>query len=217
MTIPADNTRSISAYLDELASSAPAPGGGSVVGLVGALSAALGQMVLNLTLGHGADDAASHALITELRQQQQEMYAAGLADEVAYASYRQAAALPRGSATEKGARRQAMQAALREATEIPMQIARTAARTAALFRQVAAVGNPHLRSDTAIGALLAEAALRGALLNVRGNADLLRDAELAASYRAEAERLEVTGRADAQRAYQAATGDLATAESGPNL
>ena len=212
MTEFTDESRSIAAYLDALASSAPTPGGGSVVGIVGALSAALGQMVLNLTLGRDADDDALLDLITQLRQRQQEMYEAGQADEVAYASYRQAAELPRGNAAEKTARRQAMQAALREATEIPLQIAQSAARTAALFGQVAAVGNPHLRSDTAIGALLAEAALRGALLNVRGNAELIKDEELAASFLAAADHLEAGGRAAAQRAFVLVIGSTVAAD-----
>ena len=67
-------------------------------------------------------------------------------------------------------------------------------------------GNPHVRSDAALGALLAEAALRGALLNVRGNAAMLKDRELAETYVTEADRLEEAGREAAQRAYRTAMG-----------
>ena len=67
-------------------------------------------------------------------------------------------------------------------------------------------GNPHVRSDAALGALLAEAALRGALLNVRGNAAMLEDRDLAAAYLTDADLLEKAGREAAQRAYRTAIG-----------
>jgi formiminotetrahydrofolate cyclodeaminase len=83
---------------------------------------------------------------------------------------------------------------------------------AEILATVAKEGNPHVRSDAALGALLAEAALRGALLNVRGNAAMLTDRELAATYLTEADLVEEAGRESAQRAYRTATG--ATEEGG---
>jgi formiminotetrahydrofolate cyclodeaminase len=79
---------------------------------------------------------------------------------------------------------------------------------AEILEIVAREGNPHVGSDTALGAILAEAALRGALLNVRGNAALLnvKDRDLAAAYLADADQLEEAGRKSAQRAYRIATG-----------
>ena len=87
-----------------------------------------------------------------------------------------------------------------------LRVARSAYEVAEILQSVARDGNPHVRSDAALGALLAEAALRGALLNVRGNAAMLKDRELAATYLTDADRLEEAGREAAQRAYRTAMG-----------
>lgn len=203
-----ESTRTLAGYLDAVASAEPAPGGGSVAAVVGALGAALGEMVVQLSAGRAADAEGEEALRgvgQRFRELRQMLYAGAAEDERAYAGYRAAAALPRGNADEKWDRRAAMQAALIEATEAPLVVARAASETAAAMVEVALRGNPHLRTDAALGALLAEVALRGALLNLRGNAQMLPDDELAAAFRAEAERLETTGRAAAERAFRLAT------------
>jgi formiminotetrahydrofolate cyclodeaminase len=202
--------RDLSGYIDEVASGSPTPGGGSVAAIVGALAAALGEMVVNLSLGRDADPNAEQTLQTagaRLPELRAALTAAADADERAYASYRAAASLPRGCAPEKMARVAAMQAALKEATEAPLAVARAATETAEILEEVARLGNPHLRSDAALGALLAETALRGALLNVRGNAALMKDKALAAAYLGDADLLEEGGRDAAMRAYRLATGE----------
>jgi glutamate formiminotransferase/formiminotetrahydrofolate cyclodeaminase len=98
-----------------------------------------------------------------------------------------------------------MQRALVAATDVPLGVARAAREIAEILEAVAREGNPHVRSDAALGALLAEAALRGALLNVRGNAAMLDDRALAASYLTDADHWEDAGREAAQRAYRFAT------------
>ena len=201
--------RGLSAYLDEVAAGTPAPGGGSVAAVVGALAAALGEMVANLTLGREkyADAAASlrpaRDRLTALRTS---LLDAAAADEAAYQSYRDAASQPRTSDGEKTARADAMQRALIAATDVPLAAARSAREVAEILQSVAQDGNPHVRSDAALGALLAEAALRGALLNVRGNAAMLEDRELALPYLTDADLLEQAGREAAQRAYRTAIG-----------
>lgn len=200
--------RTLDDYLDEVAAGTPAPGGGSVAAIVGALAAALGEMVTNLTLGHeglASAEAELRPARERLAALRQTLYAAAAADEAAYASYRAAAALPRRSDAEKAARRLARQHALLEATEVPLRVARSATAVAGVMETVARAGNPHLRSDAALGALLAEAALRGALLNVSGNAAMLADKDRAGAFRAEAEQLAREGRAAAERAYRLAT------------
>src|SRR5699024_5571126 len=101
--------RTIGNYLDALASSEPAPGGGSVAGLVGALAAGLGEMVVSLT--RNADpsvvDAASR--LSELRHS---ALASGTADENAYGGYVRASKMPKSTDEEKARRRSTMQAAL---------------------------------------------------------------------------------------------------------
>jgi formiminotetrahydrofolate cyclodeaminase len=214
MPAEAASERTLRVYIDEVAAGTPTPGGGSVAAVVGALAAALGEMVANLTLGREQYVSAEEGLrparerLTALRMALVE--AAGV-DEAAYAAYRRAAALPRRSADEKSARMAAMQEALLAATEAPLGVARAGAEIAAVLETVATSGNPHVRSDTALGALLAEAALRGALLNVRGNAALLRDDARARVYQDEADRLEKMGREAAERAFRFATGGSADA------
>ena len=205
-----DGERSLAAYLDEVAAGTPVPGGGSAAAVVAALAAALGEMVTNLTLGREkyADAEASlrpsRDRLTALRAA---LLDAAAADEAAYQSYRDAASLPRTSDSERAARTAAMQQALVVATDVPLAAARSAHEVAEILQSVAREGNPHVRSDAALGALLAETALRGALLNVRGNAAMLEDRELAATYLTDADLLEKTGRETAQRAYRTATGE----------
>ena len=207
-----EGERGLRAYLDEVAAGTPAPGGGSVAAIVGALAAALGEMVANLTLGRekyaGAEETVRpvgdrlHSLRTMLLD-------AATADEAAYQAYRTASSLPSHSDIEKAARTAAMQRTLIEATNVPLGVARAARAVAESLTIVAQEGNPHVRSDAALGAILAEAALRGALLNVRGNAALLEDRELAKNSLVEADQLEVDGREAAERAYGAAMGSSA--------
>jgi formiminotetrahydrofolate cyclodeaminase len=204
-----DSERGLSGYLDEVAAGTPAPGGGSVTAVVGALAAALGEMVINLTLGRKKYVDAEASLrpardrLTALRSN---LLDAAAADEAAYQSYRDAASLPRASDGEKTARADAVQQALIAATDVPLAAARSAQEVAEILQSVAREGNLHVRSDAALGALLAEAALRGALLNVRGNAAMLEDRELAATYLTDADFLEKAGREAAQRAYRTAMG-----------
>jgi formiminotetrahydrofolate cyclodeaminase len=195
----AEYHRTLHAYLDEVASGSPTPGGGSVAAVVGALAAALGEMVANLTSGE--ELAPARDQLTHLRTQ---LLRASASDEAAYATYRSAASLPHDTNDAKAVRAEAMQDALIVATDVPLQVARAATSVAQMLGSVASSGNPHLRSDAALAALLSEVALRGALLNVRGNAALLRDKTRAETYLNEAAQLEETGRKAATAAFQIA-------------
>jgi formiminotetrahydrofolate cyclodeaminase len=207
LTVAVNANGGLATYLEQVAAGTPTPGGGSVAAVVGALAAALGEMVANLTLGRTEYAGAEASLgpgwvrLTALRTA---LLQAAAADEAAYQSYRDAASLPRGSESEKTDRTVAMQRALITATDVPLGVARSLHEVANILQSMARDGNPHLRSDAALGALLAEAALRGALLNVRGNAAMLKDQELALDYLADADRLEEAGREAAQTAYQIA-------------
>ena len=210
-----DRERGLRTYLDEVAAGAPTPGGGSVAAVVGALAAALGEMVANLTLGREKYASAENALrpaVARLSALRTALLAAAAADEDAYQAYRDASILPRGSDAEKTARVHAMQSTLVEAAIVPLGVARAAHEVAGILEIVARQGNPHVRSDVALGAILSDAALRGALLNLRGNAALLEDRERATAYLADADLLEVQGHEAAERAYRAAMD--ASGESG---
>ncbi len=179
-------------FLDELASKAPAPGGGSVAAISGALGAALVSMVCNLTLDKkGYEDvqedirdllAQSEALRAELTDLLE-------ADVAAYSGYSQAAKMPRATDEEKAARAEAMQAALQVATDVPLRIAEAAVKVIDLCQPAAEKGNKFAVSDAGVAVLMAEAALRSAALNVLINLGSLKDQEFAAAKRARLESL----------------------------
>jgi formiminotetrahydrofolate cyclodeaminase len=182
----------VTTFLDELASDAPAPGGGSVAAISGALGAALVSMVCNLTLGKkGYDEvqgdiqdllAQSEALRSELTNLVEE-------DVKAYTGYSVAAKMPRGTDEEKAERATAMQAALKKATDVPLSIAETAVRVMDLCMPAAEKGNKWAVSDAGVAVLMAEAALRSAALNVLINLGSLKDEAFVADRRAKLEAL----------------------------
>ena len=179
-------------FLDELASNAPAPGGGSVAAIGGALGAALVSMVCNLTLGKkGYDEvqddikdllAESEALRTDLTDLLED-------DVAAYSGYSKAAKMPRATEEEKAERTKAMQAALQVATDVPLRICEAAAKVMDLCMPAAEKGNKWAVSDAGVAVLMAEAAVRSAALNVLINLGSLKDEEFVAQRRARLESL----------------------------
>ena len=185
--------RSVAEYLAAVASGEPTPGGGSVVAVVAALGAALAEMVCSLTIGRAAY-AASERELREARQRAMELRGRLLdlagADEAAYGQYRHASGLPRGTDEERTERDAAIQESLIAAAEVPLDVAASCLALAELLEPVARSGNRHAVSDAVVGAHLADAASRGALLNVRTNARLMRDRRRAAGYLRRADELE---------------------------
>jgi formiminotetrahydrofolate cyclodeaminase len=180
-------------YAFQVSTATPTPGGGSVAGVTGALAAGLAGMVCALTLkGEVPESRRTLLEPAELSAGGLRLQLLGLAveDEIAYQGYRIAAALPKATTEEKTARTNALQAALAEAAEAPLAIARACFDLLAILPVVAQHGTRHALSDASASALLAEAALRAALLNVHVNAAMIKDAELAARFRNEASRLE---------------------------
>jgi formiminotetrahydrofolate cyclodeaminase len=174
-------------FLDELASNAPAPGGGSVAALGGALGAALVSMVCNLTLGKKGYEAVQGD-IEDLLAQSEALRAelANLLEEdvKVYTAYSVAAKLPRGTEEEKAERTKAVQAALKNATMVPMRIAETAVKVMDLCLPTAEKGNKWAVSDAGVAVLMAEAALRSAALNVLINLGSIKDEAFVAEKRA---------------------------------
>ncbi len=165
-------------FLDALASSAPAPGGGSVAALSGALGAALLSMVCNLTLGKKKyalvqDDISELvAQSEELRQRLTDLLEA---DVQAYTGVSRAYKMPRQTAEEKAARSAAIQEALKAATQAPMQVAEACVEVLDLCTPAAEKGNVNAVSDAGVAALMAEAGLRSAALNVIININAIKD------------------------------------------
>ncbi len=179
-------------FLDELASSAPAPGGGSVAALSGALGAALVSMVCNLTLGKkGYEEVQGEiaALLEKSEALRAELTGLLEADVAAYTAYSQTAKMPRDTEEQKAARTAAMQAALKNATMVPLHIAEAAVKVMDLCRPVAEKGNKWAVSDAGVAVLMAEAALRSAALNVLINLGSIKDETFVAEKQAHLDRL----------------------------
>lgn len=173
--------RTVDDYLAQLASESPTPGGGSVAGLVAALGAGLGSMVCMLTRDPASREAADelNAAAIMLAEARISALAFSQRDEHAYTAYIAATRMPKATRDDKAARRRAVQAALRTAAHVPLQLAIQCEGLLASLRPVVEHGNPHLRSDARIAVMLAETAHRAALVNVRVNLALMKDADLA--------------------------------------
>lgn len=173
--------RTVDEYLAQLASESPTPGGGSVAGLVAAIAAGLGSMVFMLTREPASREAAAElaTAATELAAAKAVALGVSQRDEQAYAAYIAATRLPKATGEDKAFRREAVQAALRSAAIVPLQLAVHCEGLLASLRPVVVHGNPHLRSDARIAVMLAETAHRAALVNVRVNLALMKDADLA--------------------------------------
>jgi formiminotetrahydrofolate cyclodeaminase len=184
--------KSVSNFLDELASNAPAPGGGSVAALSGALGAALVSMVCNLTLGKkGYEDVQGDIddLLSQSEALRQRLTDLLEEDVKAYTGYSIAAKMPRGTDEEKSERSKAMLAALKVATDVPLGIAEAAVEVMDLCMPAAEKGNKWAVSDAGVAVLMAEAALRSAALNVLINLGTLKDEAFVADRRAKLEGL----------------------------
>ena len=193
---------SLSGFVSSVASSTPTPGGGSVAAHVGALAAALAQMVAGLTIGrkkYAAVDAEMKEIALEAADVGNQLAALVEADARAYTAVSNAYKLPKEPEQAAVRRSEAIIEALLGASRVPLETARACARVAELAAQVATKGNTNAVSDAGVAALLAEAACRGAAYNVRINIAALEDRSRGAALVAEAGDLVVqTGKFVAQ-------------------
>jgi len=170
--------KSVQTFLNELASSAPAPGGGSAAALAAAIGAALVSMVANLTLGKSkyADVQDDIERIVARSEELRHRCVALLEKDVeAYTGVSAAYKMPRETEEQKQARSAAIQEALKGATAVPMQLAEACVEILQLCPESADKGNVMAVSDVGVGALMAEAALRAAALNVWINLGSIKD------------------------------------------
>ena len=169
--------------VDETASESPAPGGGSVAAAVGALGAALGTMVANLSSHkRGWDARWKEFSDTAERGQRFAQQLLQLVDEDtrAFGLVMAAMALPRASEADKAARKAAIQEATRAAAQVPFRVMETALDSMGVIREMAEQGQESSVSDAGVGILCARTAVMGAYLNVRINAAQLDDKTFAA-------------------------------------
>jgi glutamate formiminotransferase/formiminotetrahydrofolate cyclodeaminase len=163
---------SLARFADEVASDSPAPGGGSVAALVGALAAGLVAMVGNLTVGRkGLEERASEAdaLAGKAQSLKDRLLRAIDEDTDAFHGVMAAMRMPRGTPEADAARATARAAALRRAVAVPAAVIDAAGEAVDLAARMLEVGNPQAASDAATAAACARAAAEGALFNVLTN------------------------------------------------
>jgi len=184
--------RPLATFLDELASGAPTPGGGSAAAIMGAMGAALVSMVCNVTLGKKGHEAVASEM-TAMRDESEKlrMHLTSLVAEdiAAFDGLMAAYRLPKATEDDKSRRAAAIQSSLLAATEAPLRCARACAAVVALSKRAGEQGYAGVISDAGVGVLAANTALRSAALNVYINAPSLKDRAYAAAATAELEKL----------------------------
>ena len=180
-------------FAEETASESPAPGGGSISAYMGALAAALGTMVANLSSHKaGWDDRWEYfsnwadngmAVMNELLYLVDE-------DTAAFNKIMDVFGMPKGTEEEKAARAEAMEVATLYATQVPLRTMKAAYKAFDVVRAMAEEGNPNSVSDAGVGALAARSAVMGACLNVKINAAGLKDRAMAEALVKEAEEIQ---------------------------
>jgi len=182
----------VNVFLAELASSKPAPGGGSGAALCGATGAALVSMVCNLTIGKkkyaGVEPQIKEMLAKadDLRQRLLQLIEKDIA---AYTSVSEAYKMPKETEAEQATRNAAIQKALKIACVPPMGIVEACAETLKLCMPVAEMGNVGAVSDAGVAALAAEAGMRSAALNVLINLGMIEDRDYVARERARLDQM----------------------------
>lgn len=183
----------VEGFVDITASDAPAPGGGSVSALAGALAASLAEMVANLTVGK--------AKYAEVEEEMKELAAAGAVirkelvediqkDSSSFNLYMDAIGMPKDTDEEKAARREAMQNGLKAAAQVPLSVAETAFKIFPIAEAVVGRGNTNAVTDGLVAAMMARTAVIGALFNVKINLGSIKDEVFVADLSAKVKSLE---------------------------
>ena len=168
----------IEPFLDQLASNAATPGGGSAAAIIGAMGAALVSMVCNLTVGKKkyADVEAEMKDVLAKTEALRKKLTSMIQDDVrAFDAVMGAYGMPKETDADKTARDKAIQAALKLATDVPLACARAAREVIDLAAIASDKGNLNVISDAGVGVLAGYAALRSAALNVLTNARMITD------------------------------------------
>lgn len=166
-------------FLTKLASESPVPGGGGGAAMAGALAAALGSMVGNLTVGKekfAESEAEVQEILKELELQRARCLQLVEEDAEVFADFMACYKLPKATDEEKAERSRAISAAAKKAANVPLEIGRVSLKVLEAAVRLVVIGNPNVITDGAVSALLARAALRSAAYNVRINLPLTKDA-----------------------------------------
>lgn len=183
-------------FVEALASAAPTPGGGGASAYTGALASALASMVGNLTVGkkkYAAVEECVQSELVELADTRRRLLELIGEDARAFEPLAAAYRLPRVTEEEAAAQQAALQAALVDACEVPLEIMRQCVEVVESCVFLARHGSVMALSDAGAAAVLAKAALQAASLNVVINIGSMADADRAASYRNDMEDLLAAG------------------------
>jgi len=167
--------RTLRAFSEDLASSAAVPGGGSAAAYAGVMGASLAGMVGRISARKDESEQL-RAFVDEVDNLRADFLRLVDDDSAAYARVAEAMRLPRKTDDEKHARDERMQAALLAAARVPLEVAKTSRRLLDACERAVTSATPSTVSDIGVGALMAEAALRGAAMNVMINLASLKDA-----------------------------------------
>lgn len=176
-------------FVNELASVSPAPGGGSTAGLAASLGAALTSMVFNLTIDNKAGEGLAPEIIEEMKTRREEMLKLKTEfidlveeDTASFNRFMSALKMPKETEEEKAARKAALDQAKVDIITTPEKIAVSAAKAWDAIELANNYGNPNAVSDAGVAALMLDAAIKAALLNVKINLPMVKDEAKKAEY-----------------------------------
>lgn len=199
-----EKNQAIQEFLNQLASSAPTPGGGGAAAMMGAMGAALTSMVCNLTIGKEKYRDVEGDMKDTLKQAEElrsRLTGMARADVEVFDKLMESYGLPKETDEEKAARSAAIQAALRDATDVPLECARACLDVIAVSRSAADKGNLNVISDAGVSVMAAYAALKSAALNVYINVGSIRDRAFAEERLAELDKIMASADKDADEIY----------------
>ena len=192
-------------FVSALAGKDPVPGGGGAAALTGALGMALGHMVGSLTVGkkkYADVEADVIALMSEAAKLQEELLALVGRDAEVFEPLSKAYGLPRETEEEKAHKQRVMEAALKEACAVPLDIMRACCKAIELHQEFAAKGSAIAISDVGCGVICCKAALRAASLNVFINTAAMKERDYAENINREANELLEKYNALAEEIYE---------------
>jgi len=177
-----DISNSIGNFAELVAGGTPSPGGGSVSAYCGMLAASLGQMVCNLTIGrkkYADSEPRVLEIKSELERLGSRLRELIAEDAASFEAVLEAYRLPKDTDAQKDARTVQIQDALQGAVAVPFETSQRSSEVLVLLRELAGIGNTNALSDVAVGARLAQTAIRGAAYNVAINLDSIAQRESA--------------------------------------
>ena len=179
-------------FVSALSGKDPVPGGGGASALVGSLAAALGNMVGSLTVGkkkYADVEEDMKALMQKTEKLQEELLSLVEEDAKAFAPLSRAYGMPKDTEEERAEKERVMEAALKEASRVPLQIMRKCCQVIELQKEFAEKGSRLAVSDAGVGVIFAKAALQGAALNVFINTKSIKDRKFAEESEREADEM----------------------------